>query len=305
MSTGSTGSTGSAGSAGSAGSGGSGGGDQAVIRGVHPGMRWLLLAFALLTLAGLTALFGLADETDRYFAWTIKPPLTAAFLGAGYGAGTVLVLLILRATAWAHARLGILTILVFTALTLVATLLHVDRFHFGSAGFAAFAAWFWTAVYVVIPVATVVLLLRQRRLPGTDPADRLPLPRRLRVVLLGQGGVLLVVGAVLFADPAAAAVLWPWTLTPLTARMIAAWLIAFGLAALLAVRERDLARLETSAVTYTVFGVLQLVALARFGSALRWDGVSAWVYVAVLVTVIAVGADGAWTAARARTTRRA
>jgi hypothetical protein len=258
----------------------------------------------VLTLAGLVGLFVLAEHTDKYFAWTIRPPLTAAFLGAGYGAGTVLVVQILRAEAWAHARLGVLTILMFTALTLLATVLHLDRFHFSSAGFASFAAWFWTGVYVVIPLSTVVLLAWQRRVPGEDPELRLPLSRRLRVALLGQGAVMLAVGAILFASPAASRTVWPWTLTPLTSRMVGAWLLAFGLAALLAVRERDLDRLQTSAVTYTVFGLLQLLALARYGSAVRWDTVSAWVYLALVVTVVAVGADGMWSARRARAAER-
>ena len=36
------------------------------------------------------------------FAWTIQPPLTAAFLGAGYAAGFVLVVLSLRDPVWAR-----------------------------------------------------------------------------------------------------------------------------------------------------------------------------------------------------------
>jgi hypothetical protein len=44
-------------------------------------MRGLLLAAgALVFLAGFQ-LFILTEQTDLYFAWTIQPPLTAAFLG--------------------------------------------------------------------------------------------------------------------------------------------------------------------------------------------------------------------------------
>jgi hypothetical protein len=46
-------------------------------------MRALLAVFSVLTALGVVALFVLATATDRFFAWTIEPPLTAALLGAG------------------------------------------------------------------------------------------------------------------------------------------------------------------------------------------------------------------------------
>src|SRR4051812_45741166 len=120
-------------------------------------MRVLLVVFGVLTVLAVAALFVRPDTTDRYFAWTIKPPLTAAFLGAAYLAGCTLVVLTLRTAAWAHARAGIVTILVFTVLMLAATLAHLDRFHLWSGGAAArAAAWFWLAVYVSVPVVMVV-----------------------------------------------------------------------------------------------------------------------------------------------------
>src|SRR5829696_9210561 len=60
-------------------------------RTTHAGMRALLGAFAVLTALATIALFVLAENTKETFAWTIEPPLTAAFIGAGYGAGFVLV----------------------------------------------------------------------------------------------------------------------------------------------------------------------------------------------------------------------
>ena len=106
----------------------------------------------------------------RYFAWTIQPPLTAAFLGAAYLAGCTLVLMSLRAVPWAHARAAVVTILVFTVLTLVATLAHLDRFHLRRPALAArAAAWFWLAVYVSVPVVLVVLLVLQQRAQGVHP----------------------------------------------------------------------------------------------------------------------------------------
>jgi hypothetical protein len=49
---------------------------------ILPGTRLLLVIFSGLTLLAFIVLFVLADATERDFAWTIKPPATAAFLGA-------------------------------------------------------------------------------------------------------------------------------------------------------------------------------------------------------------------------------
>jgi hypothetical protein len=264
-------------------------------------MRALLLAFSLLTALAVVALFVLATATDRFFAWTIEPPLTAALLGAGYAAGCVLVVLSLRDPVWAHSRLAVLTILAFTLLTLAATLLHLDRFHLqeefaGLPWLARAAAWFWLGVYVVIPLTMVVALVRQERAPGRDPVPGHPVPVVLRVALAVEAALLLAVGGTLWVAPSTATSLWPWPLTPLTARVVAAWLVAFGLATALAALTGDLARLRTSAVAYTVFGVLVLVALARFPDTVDWSGVPAWVLLGTALAIVATGAAGWLTA---------
>jgi len=271
-------------------------------RRVSLGTRAILVVFALLTVLATNQLFVLARHTDLWFAWTIQPPLTAAFLGSGYAAGCVLVVLALRTRLWAEARAAILTIALFAALTLVATLLHLDRFHFASPGLVArFAAWFWLFIYVVVPVALLVLSARQQLGPGSDPEHQQPMPRWLGAVLALQGAVLLGVGIVLFVAPGTAATLWPWTLTPLTARMVAAWLIAFGFAAAVALLERDLERLRIDTVGYTVFGLLQLLALLVYGrSDVRWGTVAATCYLVFLCTVPLVGITGWWLVARGR-----
>jgi hypothetical protein len=262
-------------------------------------MRGLLLVFAALTALATIALYVLADQTDETFAWTIQPPLTAAFLGAGYAAGFVLVVLSLREPLWAHSRVPVLTILVFVLLTLGATLLHLDKMHFSveEAGLLPVgAAWFWLTVYVVLPVAMLVVLWSQERMHGADPEPRHPVPTVLRAALGVEAGVLVAVGVPLFVAPSTAEVLWPWTLTPFTARVVAAWLLAFGLATGAAALAGDLARLRTAAIAYTVFGVLVVIAVLRYADTVAWDRPAAWVMSAVTVAVILTGAAG-WRAA--------
>ena len=267
------------------------------VRTLRPEMRALLLTFSALTGLAVIALFVLSTATDRFFAWTIQPPLTAALMGAGYAAGCVLVVLSLRDPVWAHSRVPVLTILVFTLVTLAATLVHLDRFHL-QPEFAALpllaraAGWFWLGVYVLIPPAMLVSVWLQERAPGHDPPPAHPVPVVQRTALAVESAVLLVVGVALWVAPSTATTLWPWPLTPLTGRVVAAWLIAFGAATALAALAGDLARLRTSAIAYTLFGVLVLVSLARFPGTVDWGGVPAWAMVVLAVAIVATGAAG-------------
>jgi hypothetical protein len=237
---------------------------------ILPGTRLLLVIFSGLTLLAFIVLFGLAGATERAFAWTIKPPATAAFLGAAYAAGCLLVVLALRKGTWAALRIPFLTILVFVIVTLVATLLHLDRLHFDSEVLTArYAAYFWMGVYLLVPPAMVAVLVVQERRPTPLPDSR-PMPPALAATLLVQGLLLLAVGSALFVVPAVATALWPWPLTPLTARVVAAWLLAFGLCAILAWRSRDLARLDVAAWAYGLLALLEVVVIIRFTG--PWSG---------------------------------
>ena len=267
------------------------------VRRTLPGMRALLMVFCALTALAVAALFILSDNTAETFAWTIKPSITAAFLGAGYAAGFVLVALSLRDPVWAHNRVPVLTIFVFVALTLVATLVHINKMHFdddfGALSFLAkAAAWFWLAVYVFVPVAMLVALFRQERADGDDPPPVHPVPGPLRIALGLESAVLLTVGMMMFVDPTMAPRVWPWELTPFTARVIASWLVAFGLATALAAVAGDLERLRTATVAYTTFGVLVLVTVARFTGNFDWDDPPTWTFLVVTVAMTATGAIG-------------
>jgi len=68
-----------------------------------PIRRFYAVAAGLAAIAGFL-LFPLAGETDRFFSWTIEPPVTAAFLGAAYWAALVLLAWAARQRTWALAR---------------------------------------------------------------------------------------------------------------------------------------------------------------------------------------------------------
>lgn len=255
-------------------------------------MRRMLLTASVLVLAAGAQLFLLSEQTDRYFAWTVLPPLTAAFLGAAFWASFVLEFLASRERDWAHARVAVPAVLVFTTLTLVATLLHLDRFHLDSP-----FGWVWIAIYVVVPPTMLFFLLRQLRAPGVDPPRAAPPPAWMRPLLALHAVVLFGLGVPLFLIPTAILPLWPWMLTPLTARAVASWLIGLGVGAATVVRENDRDRARVAMAAYAALAGLELIALARYAGTLDWADPRLLVYLLFLLSALAVGLAG-WLAAR-------
>jgi hypothetical protein len=254
--------------------------------------RWLWLDSVLVFVTGIQC-FILSDYTARFFAWTINPPLTAAFLGACYWAAFPFVFLSARERVWARARIALFGVFIFTAITLAATLLHLDRFHLASPEPLAFlAAWAWMLVYVLVPPSLLILIALQLRAPGGDPDPGPPLPTALRLVLSAQTVALVPLGIALFAVPTAAAPAWPWALTPLTARAVGAWLIGMGITFGHAAWENDWQRVRSVMVGYALLGGLQLLAVARYATAIDWSRPSAPLYVVFLASILAVGAYG-------------
>jgi hypothetical protein len=216
-------------------------GTQAAVKPLAPAMRRLLFAAAVLVFLAGFQLFVLTEHTGIYFAWTIANPLAAAFLGASYWASLSIEALAGRQAAWANARISVPAVFVFTVLTLVTTLLHLDKFHFGGS-FAAstqVVTWAWIAIYVLVPLLMLIMLAVQARIPGQDPPRSAALPVWVYGALAVQAVGLFGFGVALFAAPSQTAPLWPWKLTPLLAQATGAWLIGLGVAAAHALLERD------------------------------------------------------------------
>ena len=271
-------------------------------------MRLILyLAAGLVFVAGLQ-LFVFSEQTDIYFSWTIKPFLTAAFLGAGYWSSVLLEFMAAREKVWARSRIAVIPVLTFTTLTLIATLLHLDKFHLDATEFAPItiaATWAWMAIYGLVPPLMFGILIYQLRKPGTDEPRTALMPNWLVIVLGVEGGVMLLLGVLLFfakeifpatfvdANNIQLLPFWSWTLTPLTARAVGAWLLGLGLTSISASFERDFARVRIMHLSALLFCILQFMALARYGVDMTWD-VRAWGYVLFLISILGANLYGIW-----------
>ena len=146
---------------------------------VVPAMRWLLGVAAVLVFLAGVQLFVFPLDTDTRFAWTIDSPMTAVFLGASYWSAVGLELSGARARRWTVARVAVPAVFVFTALTFVVTMVHLDKFHLAAelAAVTRGVTWAWIAVYAVVPllmVARVVAAVPGRH--GGAPTGRAAAP---------------------------------------------------------------------------------------------------------------------------------
>lgn len=254
-------------------------------------MRLLLYAAGVLVfLAGLQ-LFAFSERTEEFFAWTIDPAATAAFLGAGYWAAVAVELLAATESRWERARVAVPAVFVFTTLTLIATLLHLDMFHFDAPDALTRAVtWVWLAIYMVVPVIMGVLWWRQAGRDRAEPGRLAPLPEWTRAVLGVYGVSLLAIGGFLFVLPLPTAEsLWPWALAELSARAVGAWLISMGVLSVHALIEDDWVRLRPAAGGLLLLGAFQLLAMVRYRFEFDWGAGRTWVYVLGVIGLFVLG----------------
>ncbi|HUP32379.1 MAG TPA: hypothetical protein VM184_05045 [Gaiellaceae bacterium] len=248
------------------------------------------------------SLYLFSTETETMFSWTIAVPLTAAFLGAGYWATFPLEFLSARSRSWATARVAVPAVWLFTTLTLVVTIVHRDKFHFDADDWNTIGGtWIWVGVYVSVPVALGAAWIAQLRVGGEDPPRVAPLSRLAQWALGGPAALLVPVGALLLVAPVWASSAWPWELTPLTGRAVGAWLLSVGVLLISAVRAGDWTWLEPVLAMTLSFGILHLVAIGRYGGDVDWSHPTAYVWGAVLVELLVLGAVGLRTARAAKT----
>ena len=258
---------------------------------ILPVTRVVAAAVIVILVLAFFVLFVLPGQTDRRFAWTIHPSMTAMLMGAGYGSALYFFARVLTERRWHRVGLGFLPITVFTWMMLGTTILHWDRFRHGS---FPFELWFW--VYLATPVLVpVVWLVNRPHDPGSLEVRDAVFPRRIRRAMVGIGAVLAAIAAWMYLDPEGAVAVWPWGLTSLTARTIAAF-VALPAVAWFAIAADGRSSAATAVLDTVAIGlVLLLVAVARSWHDFHHANVLTYVYFAGLVgTLAAIAALRVW-----------
>jgi hypothetical protein len=183
---------------------------------------FLLVAFPLL--------YFFPDDTGNWWAWEIRPSMTALIMGAGYIAGAYFFVRVATATRWHRVHLGFLPITAFTSFLGIATFVWWDRFDHDHVAF-----WIWTVLYVTTPVLVPLVWLRNRRTdPGTlEPAGDHYLSHGVRTTLKAVGAGQVAIALVLLLSPSTMVDIWPWPLDVLGATTLGAWFALPGVTALM------------------------------------------------------------------------
>jgi hypothetical protein len=183
--------------------------------------RWVAAAILLFLVDAAQLLLLVPDRTDELWAWEIQPEVTAMVLASAYVAGAFFARVMFGAP-WRQVAPGFPGVIVFVWMAAAATFLHLDRFIEDNLAFAA-----WIALYTITPVAIPLLYAyNQSRAPRREAGAELA--RGLRLGLAVVGIAVMAVGVVMLASPSTAMDFWPWTLTPLTARIMAAVVALYG-----------------------------------------------------------------------------
>lgn len=170
---------------------------------------FLIVAFVILYL--------FPGHTARLWAWTIPVSMTSMVLASAYLGGAYFFLRVLGETHWHSVGTGFLAVTAFASLLGVATLLHWDKFAHDHLAF-----WLWAGLYCAAPFLVIGAWLLNRRYAAPVAVDDVLLRPVERGVIAVVGLVALVQGIVMFVAPSSVIDLWPWPLTPLTCRVVAA-----------------------------------------------------------------------------------
>lgn len=183
---------------------------------VQPFTRWLSAIIVPFLIVAFGILYLFPDHTNELFAWNIRPRMSAMMLGAAYLGGAYFFVRAARDARWHWVHVGFLPVTTFATLMGIATLVHWDRFSHSHIAFFA-----WAILYFTTPFLVIAVWLRNRSMdPGTpDQLDWL-VPNPIRLAIGSLGIMTLLISILLFLQPQRMMMVWPWQLTPLTARVM-------------------------------------------------------------------------------------
>ncbi|MCA9904415.1 MAG: hypothetical protein KC547_11200 [Anaerolineae bacterium] len=233
----------------------------------------------------LTVAFGMLylfpARTDELFAWALRPAMSAMMLGAAYLGGAYFFTRVVLAKQWHTVQLGLLPVATFAGYLGVATLLHWDKFNHAHVSFVL-----WAILYLTLPFVIAFVWVRNRATdPRTPDADYPPLPLLVRRALMAVGALLVVVSLLLLLLPDVMIPTWPWTLSPLTARVMAALFVLPGVVALGIARDGrwSAARIIVQAQIGALSLIVLALVLAR--ADIDWSRAVAWTFAGGMVVL--------------------
>jgi hypothetical protein len=260
---------------------------------VLPLTRWVARFIIPFLAAAALVLYGVPGRTTELFAWTIRPDMTPLIMGAGYGAGVYFFYRVATVDAWHTVAPVFPGIATFTWLMAFATILHWGNFNHEHYTFVL-----WVFLYAVTPVLVPGLWALNRR---TEPVSPSPperqLPRAVRVLGGGLGAVITVSAVALFVAPGPMIEVWPWSVSPLTARILTGWFALLGVVNAVVVLDprwsaaRILVQSQLLGFALVLLGVVRAWGDFDPSNVLTWSFVGGMVLYLGTVLVLYVGME--------------
>jgi hypothetical protein len=226
------------------------------------------------------------ESTGTNFAWPIQPVVTAALFGAIYFSALLLMIAGAFTKIWERVRVVVLPSAAFTAIMLVPTFLHWDRFSVGSISFAL-----WLASYVLPPPIFIACYLwQQKRSQPVGFGIAKPLGGPVRMFLLANGAALTVFSIIVMFFPSVLQSIAPFAFTPLTARALAGFILLASLLQLSMAFENDWKRARIATTMLIPLPVVTVLQLVRFSGSVQWSNAALWIFLIDLAIVAAVSA---------------
>ncbi len=234
---------------------------------------FLVLAFLIL--------YFYPESSGQRFAWPIRPSMTAMFMGAGYIGGAWLFTNAVFGRRWHWIAPGFPAVTIFTIAMLAATFLHWDKFDPGHVPFLL-----WLGLYLVTPFLVPLVWLRNRSAdPGSMELEDVSVPAVARTGLLVLGLVLLISAFVGFVSPSWLVSIWPWELSPLTARVMSGWFALLGVGGVTISREARWSSWRVGLQSIGLWHVLVVVA-AFIRQADFPGGLGNWYLASVIMVLV-------------------
>ena len=237
----------------------------------------------LLAAAGILFFVG-QNALEQRFAWGISPALTAAYGGAGYLSGAYFFSRVLLGRRWHRLAAGFLPVGAFAAAMLAITLRHWSRFDPGHFPFQV-----WLALYIVTPVLLPAIWWRNKSreaqpVPAASATVALTVRRAMGLI----GAVVAIVALVFIVRPNLAMDVWPWTLSELTARFMAAWHLLLGVGGLVLAGHSRWDAWRIAAQSILLWQTLALASMIVHRGDFLSGGLLNWYTVFVAAALLAV-----------------
>ena len=243
--------------------------------------RWLSAAIIPFLIVAFAVLYPFPDDTGRLFAWPVTPTMTPMVLASVYLGGAYFFFRAATARQWHTVKGGFVPVGTFAALMGVATILHWDKFTHSHVAF-----WLWAGLYFTTPFLIFGVWWANRRRDVSGTSAELLIPVRVSRVIAILGGLSGLTALFLFLFPGRAAAVWPWMLTPLTARVMGA-IFALGIAGLGAPADRRWSSARILLQVAALMLTLILAAGARASGELDPSNAMTWLTGAGFAAVLA------------------